>query len=71
MSGAPRIRFDYDEGDLVIRIPRDVISLDRVMRFLDHLLREGESRADLADEEVDAIADGANRAARMRLPNGG
>jgi len=68
MSSAPAYRFDYDEDDLVIRVPRDAISPDKVSRFFDYLLLEAGSRElNLTDEEIEAFADEADKAAWERI----
>jgi len=68
MSAAPAYRFAYDNDDLVIRVPRDAISPDKVSRFFDYLLLEEASRElNFSEAEIEALSDEVDRAAWERL----
>jgi hypothetical protein len=68
MSAAPAYSFAYDDDDLVIRVPRDVISPDKVSRFFDYLLLEEVSRElNFSQEEITALSDEVDKVAWERL----
>jgi hypothetical protein len=65
---AAAYRLDYEDDDLVIRIPSALVSQDRVSRFLDYLiLEQGSRELDLSEAEVTELAREANRSAWQRL----
>lgn len=68
MSAAPAFRFAYDDDDLVIRVPKGLITPDRVSRFFDYLLlEEGSRELTFSDEEIAALSDEVDKAAWERL----
>ena len=68
MSSAPAFRMDFDDDDLVIRVPRDAVSPEKASRCFDYLLLESGSRElKLSEEEVEAIANEADKAAWERI----
>lgn len=65
---AAAYRLDYEENDLVIRIPSALLSQDRVSQFLDYLiLEQGSRELGLTEDEVAALAREAKRSAWERL----
>ncbi|HKP76639.1 MAG TPA: hypothetical protein VJT67_14010 [Longimicrobiaceae bacterium] len=64
----PAYRVDYEDEDLVIRIPSTLISRDRVSQFLDYLiLEQGSRELNLSDEEIAELAAEAKRSSWQRL----
>ena len=61
-------RLDYEEDDLVIRIPSALLNRDRVSQFLDYLiLEQGSRELGLTEDEVTGLAREAKRSAWERL----
>ena len=68
MPANTALRFEEQDGDYVIRVPRDSISPENVSRFFDYLMLEAGSRKfDMTDAEIAAFADEINKAAWERL----
>jgi hypothetical protein len=75
MAGSPARRddaaayhLDYEENDLVIRIPSALLDRDRVSQFLDYLiLEQGSRELGLTEDEVAGFARAAKRSAWERL----
>lgn len=65
---APGYRLDYENDDLVIRIPSTLLSRDRVSQFLDYLiLEQGSRELNLGEDEIAGLAKEAKRSAWDRL----
>jgi hypothetical protein len=68
MSATTAVRYDEQDGDLVIRVPLDSISRENVSRFLDYLLVESVSRKfEMSDDEIAVFAEEVDKAAWERL----
>lgn len=61
-------RLDYEEDDLVIRIPSALLDRNRVSQFLDYLiLEQGSRELGLTEDEVAGLAREAKHSAWERL----
>jgi hypothetical protein len=61
-------RLDYEDDDLVIRIPSALLSRDRVSQFLDYLiLEQGSRELGLSEDEIAGLAREAKRSTWERL----
>jgi hypothetical protein len=68
MATNPELRFDEQDGDYVIRVPRDAVNRETVSRFFDYLMMEaGSTKFDMTDEEIAAFADEVDQSAWERL----
>lgn len=68
MREKPGLRIDEEDGDYVIRIPRDCIGREDVRRFFDYLTIEaGSHKFDMSEQEMAAFADEIDHAAWKRL----
>jgi hypothetical protein len=66
--GEPAYRIDYDEHDMVVRVPRELAGRDEVSRFLGYLNIESvRQRSELAEEDAATLADEIDRAVWERL----
>jgi len=65
---AAAYRLDFEDDDLVIRIPSTLLSRDRVSQFLDYLiLEQGSGELNVPDEKIAEWAAEAKRSAWQRL----
>jgi hypothetical protein len=67
-TDASAYRLDYENDDLVIRIPSALLSRDRVSQFLDYLiLEQGSRELALTEGEIADLAREAKRSSWERL----
>lgn len=66
---APGYRLEYEDDNLVIRIPSSLLSRDRVSQFLDYLiLEQGSRELGLSASEIAGLSKEAKRSTWERLP---
>jgi RNA polymerase-interacting CarD/CdnL/TRCF family regulator len=66
--GEPAYRIDFDERDMVVRVPRSLAGREEVSRFLDYLdLESIRQRSQLTEEDAAALADEIDHAVWERL----
>lgn len=66
--GEPAYRIDFEEQDMVVRVPRGLVGREVVSRFLDYLdLESIRQRSQLTEEDAAALADEIDHAVWERL----
>jgi hypothetical protein len=66
--GTPANRIDFEERDMVLRVPRELMGREEVSHFLEFLELESiRGRSELTEEDAAAIADDVDRAVWDRL----
>jgi hypothetical protein len=66
--GKAAYRIDFEERDMVLRVPRELLGREEVTQFLDFLeLDSIRERSELAEEDGAALADEVDRAVWDRL----
>lgn len=64
----PAYRIEFEERDMVVRVPRELAGREGVSRFLDYLDVESiRRRSQLTDEDAGGLADEIHRAVWERL----
>lgn len=64
----PPYRVDQQGKEIVIRVSSDLMSRDEMVDLLDYIFLENvRQKASLSEEEIEALAKDANRAAWERL----
>ena len=66
--GKPANRIDFEERDMILRVPRELMGRQEVSHFVEFLELESiRGRSELTDEDAAALADEVDRAVWDRL----
>jgi hypothetical protein len=73
MAATPAYRIDFEEQEIVVRLPRTLLNRDEVSKFLDYLeLQAIRRRSELSQEQAETLAEEIDRSTwellRSRIP---